>query len=84
MIPNRPRRRDDIAFVVCMRLPDLQPLDPADPTYEWEVTVRARSTIEECSDCQAQIICDTTSPKEPPRICFQCALLRIEAGGTVQ
>lgn len=65
---------EQAACVVCMRVADLKPIadDDDSPLAEYERQVRARSTTELCSRCDAPIIVDNVSPKTPPRICVPC------------
>lgn len=65
---------EQAAAVVCMRVADLAPIadDDDSPLAAYERQVRARSTTEHCSRCEAEILVDSISPKKPPRICVPC------------
>ena len=70
-----PGEAEKADFVLCMRTADLEPIDPArtDPLAAYERAVRARSHTEPCSGCGAELLVDSTSPKNPAKICMACA-----------
>jgi uncharacterized protein (DUF983 family) len=61
MKSTRPKAPDEIDFVVCMRADE-------DPQY---FTDNLRGV---CSRCGAAIIFRPYAPKEPEKICVQCAM----------
>ena len=85
IIATDAEQAESAAFVVCVRVADLTPIDPSSCFAPLERIVRARSIVQPCCDCQSDILADHENlPKKPPRICIPCVQLRLAAGSTVQ
>ena len=85
IIDPQSEEAEGAAFLVCMRVADLAPIDPSSPLASLERTVRDRSIVQHCCDCQCDIMVDHGHvPKTPPRICIPCVQFRLAAAGSMQ